>query len=190
LWPVRTVDDDDIKRKPHVVLLKRLARDEFNAPVLEEYQGGNTFFGMYEQTRKTAARLSPRFQALAVAFFEDVARSLPGATEGVENETHMASHIRRERSRLLAEERKEIDDYECQVCGFSFEKAYGRRGIGFAEAHHLSPLGRSRGPVQTKIEDLVTVCANCHRMLDRMAGKRDDIKKLKDIVDRRRSKRR
>ena len=100
-----------------------------------------------------------------------------------ENRKRVASHLKRERSHLLATERKIRDNYECQVCRMRFEDIYGPKlGRGYAEAHHLVPLGQLRGSVRTRIEDLRTVCANCHRMLHRMSGKRDDITRLCDVV--------
>jgi predicted HNH restriction endonuclease len=56
----------------------------------------------------------------------------------------------------------------CACCGFDFEAMYGEVGQGYIEAHHIVPVSElpARGG-QTRIEDLVLVCANCHRMLHR-----------------------
>lgn len=54
----------------------------------------------------------------------------------------------------------------CEVCGFDFEKTYGERGRGYIEVHHVTPLHIS-GEVKTRLEDLVLLCANCHRMIHR-----------------------
>lgn len=56
----------------------------------------------------------------------------------------------------------------CEVCSFDFERAYGPRGAGYIECHHVVPLHVS-GPVTTKLEDLALVCSNCHRMIHRSA---------------------
>jgi hypothetical protein len=55
----------------------------------------------------------------------------------------------------------------CEVpgCGFDFEAVYGELGAGFAEVHHLRPLAQMDGPVETTLDDLAVVCANCHRMI-------------------------
>ena len=191
LWPARIVTMDDTEKEKFLVLAERLARSEFNTPVLEKYAGGRTFYGIYDPTRETAERVSPHFCTRAVAFFEDVARAMPNAKAEdeqrevyprFENRKLVASHLHRERSKLLAAECKIRDDYKCQVCGLRFEDAFGRLGKEFAEAHHLIPLDKLRENVRTRIEDLTTVCANCHRMLHRMKGHRDDIKKLKAII--------
>lgn len=196
LWPVRVITPGDIADKDFV-LAKPLARSEFNAPVLEMYGAGRTYFGIYDLTKGNAKQVSDNFCACAAAFFEDVARALPHAGIEIEqseqnevfpqneNRKRVASHLQRERSRLLATECKIRDDYACQVCGMRYDKVYGELGREFAEAHHLIPLSKLRGEVKTRLDELRTVCANCHRMLHRMEGKPDDINKLKAIVRRR-----
>jgi 5-methylcytosine-specific restriction enzyme A len=54
----------------------------------------------------------------------------------------------------------------CEVCGFDFERTYGDRGARYAECHHAVPLHVS-GETKTRLEDLVILCANCHRMIHR-----------------------
>ena len=93
-----------------------------------------------------------------------------------------------ERSKMLATECKIRDNYECQVCGLRYEDAYGKLGQEFAEAHHLVPLSKLRESIKTRLEDLATVCANCHRMLHRMAGQRNDIHQLKKLRQKQRSR--
>ena len=190
LWPVRVIQSADANNGKHFILLKRLRRSEFNLPVLEKYSEGATFFGLYDPNRETAERTNPHFCERAAAFFEDVARALPRAIEDeqrevypqCENRKRVASHLQRERSRLLATECKIRDNYECQVCGMRFEELYGSLGKAYAEAHHAVPLSQLRSGVRTRLEDLRTVCANCHRMLHRMEGKREDLRRLGMII--------
>jgi 5-methylcytosine-specific restriction endonuclease McrA len=192
LWPVREISMNDTTREDFLFLTDRLKRSEFNKPILEKYEGGRTFFGIYDPTRETSDRINPYFVDRAVAFFLDVAESLPdtkpnnGETETYPQieRTLVKTHLQRERSRLLAHDCKERDQYECQVCGMRFEDFYGKLGKDFAEAHHLVPLGKLKGEVRTELEDLITVCANCHRMLHKMDGKADDYKKLRATVRR------
>ena len=191
--PARTVSNDDLIEGHLVQLEQRLKREEFNEAVLETYKCGHTFFGIYDPTRETKARVSLHFCDCAAAFFLDGIQSLPTAASDedthevypqCENRQRVVSHLHRERSSYLAAQRKERDDYTCQVCGLSFEQVYGRLGRGFAEAHHVVPLSQLDGEVKTRLEDLTTVCANCHRMLHRMSGQRGDVAKLKAIVAR------
>lgn len=65
---------------------------------------------------------------------------------------------------------KERDDYTCVVCGFNFFATYGERGKGFAECHHLLPFSVLKGRRISTLDEAITVCSNCHRMLH--GGKR------------------
>jgi hypothetical protein len=62
---------------------------------------------------------------------------------------------------------KQLDpDLRCCCCQGSFMETYG---FEYVEAHHVVPLSElpDDGSVTTRIEDLVPVCSNCHRMLHR-----------------------
>ncbi|MFJ1701849.1 HNH endonuclease [Kitasatospora sp. NPDC088346] len=56
----------------------------------------------------------------------------------------------------------------CEVCDFDFGLAYGERGAGYIECHHVIPL-HVAGAGRTKLVDLALICANCHRMVHRQA---------------------
>ena len=100
----------------------------------------------------------------------------------VENRKKVVSHLLRERNSALAKKRKQKDDYQCQICEFKMEDIYGYLGKDYAEAHHIVPLNKIKKQSKTNVEDLITVCPNCHRMLHRMKGEKSDIVKLKSIV--------
>lgn len=55
----------------------------------------------------------------------------------------------------------------CEVCEFDFFDTYGELGKGFIECHHTKPIATYEVGAKTKLGDLATVCANCHRMLHR-----------------------
>lgn len=55
----------------------------------------------------------------------------------------------------------------CEACGFNFEKAYGKRGSGFIECHHIRPVSELKPGEKTKNEHLALLCSNCHRMVHR-----------------------
>jgi 5-methylcytosine-specific restriction endonuclease McrA len=196
LWPIRIMGAHDITKDSYWHFTKRLRRSEFNAPILEIYPKKHTYYGIYDPTRTTSARLNSHFCNRAFALFEDVARALPHAAAQderrevypqYENRKRVISHLKRDRSLYLATECKIRDNYKCQVCGLVFEERYGKLGEEFAEAHHRVPLGKLRENVKTRLEDLATVCANCHRMLHKMDGKREDVTKLRGIVRKRRA---
>lgn len=58
--------------------------------------------------------------------------------------------------------------YDCAVCGFNFQKAYGPIGETYVEVHHLKQIADMGEEHRINpVEDLRPVCANCHRMLHR-----------------------
>jgi 5-methylcytosine-specific restriction endonuclease McrA len=190
LKPCRTITERDETKKRFIFLRSGLRRAEFGLPILYVYPSlHQNYYGIYDPAvRSAVSAFNPRLCSRAAAFFESVSRTLPNAHPEdsnrevypqKENRRKVVSHLRRERSRWLATERKIEDDYKCQVCGMRFEEVYGELGRGFAEAHHIVPLSRLKGEVKTRIEDLRTVCANCHRMLHRMDGERSDIASLR-----------
>src|SRR5690606_5905104 len=100
----------------------------------------------------------------------------------VENRILVTIHKRRERSSALARLAKIRDEYTRQICEYNFNATYGKHGVGFAEAHHIVSLSSLIKEVKNTPDDLITVCANCHRMLHRMDGKANDYKKLQKIA--------
>jgi 5-methylcytosine-specific restriction enzyme A len=79
-------------------------------------------------------------------------------------------HLARERNRKLVELKKmaavnNTGKLICEVCSFDFEAAYGERGAGFIEVHHLQPVHMLSPGERTKLEDLAMLCSNCHRMI-------------------------
>lgn len=65
----------------------------------------------------------------------------------------------------------------CAVCSFDFQETYGERGAGYMEIHHRKPIftydeDDEAQTIHDALENLVPVCANCHRMLHR---RQDDV---------------
>ncbi|WP_418155601.1 HNH endonuclease [Actinoalloteichus caeruleus] len=80
-------------------------------------------------------------------------------------------HYRRERDPKLRRSKiekalRERGHLRCETCEFDFEATYGEQGRGYIECHHVVPLHAS-GETTTRLEDLVLICANCHRMIHR-----------------------
>ncbi|MBO9712471.1 HNH endonuclease [Sphingomonas sp.] len=95
------------------------------------------------------------------------APAVAGASEG---ELIPRNHLERERDAGLAASRKAVallaeGRLACETCGFDFEAAYGPRGRGVIDCHHLTPLSEYDGVRETRSEDLALLCANCHRMI-------------------------
>lgn len=79
-------------------------------------------------------------------------------------------HRSRERSRKLVENKKASvlkanGHLKWEVCSFDFEMTYGESGKGFIEAHHVKPVHTLAAGEKTKLEDLVLLCSNCHRIV-------------------------
>jgi bifunctional DNA-binding transcriptional regulator/antitoxin component of YhaV-PrlF toxin-antitoxin module len=71
----------------------------------------------------------------------------------------------------------------CQVCGFDFEKCYGKIGKGFIHVHHLMPVSDiGKEYVVGPKNDLRPVCANCHEMLHRRRDGPISIEELQKII--------
>lgn len=79
-------------------------------------------------------------------------------------------HLIRERNASLVRRAKELRErtdpgLHCETCDFSYRDRYGERGAGFIEAHHKIPLAQLRPGTPTRVEDIVLLCSNCHRMI-------------------------
>lgn len=80
-------------------------------------------------------------------------------------------HKQRERNSTVVKKKKQIalegNYLKCEICEFDFFKTYGELGQGFIECHHTIPVSNYKENTKTKVNDLVLVCSNCHRMLHR-----------------------
>ena len=93
---------------------------------------------------------------------------------------YFVTHREREANLRLAKIREALQRNRgrliCEVpgCAFDFGERYGDIGRGYAQVHHLRPLGlaAARGTRNTLL-DLAIVCANCHAMIHRGGECRD-----------------
>ncbi|MDR2204994.1 MAG: HNH endonuclease [Flavobacteriaceae bacterium] len=84
----------------------------------------------------------------------------------------LREHIQRERNpKLVKEAKRKFKEKHgklfCEICEFCFNQKYGKIGEDFIEAHHTKPISDLQPGEKTKIDELVMVCSNCHRMLHR-----------------------
>ncbi len=194
---VRRTTDIDVSTGEHARLKKPLLMSEFQLPIVENYVSVPVHcFGVYHITKEVHFKNQQEFLALATGFFEDISRAVTNqeATNGQDDDCSqledrkLVTHFKRERSKFLATRCKIRDKYQCKVCNFRFEDDYGIYGADFAEAHHTTALSLLEEGVKTRLDDLITVCANCHRMLHRMPGEASDVGELCQIVKHNRSK--
>jgi predicted HNH restriction endonuclease len=93
-----------------------------------------------------------------------------GIEEAAEGRILTRLHRSRERNQQLVETKKAralraAGRLACEGCDFDFAEAYGKRGLGFMEAHHTRPVHEISPGHVTRLADLALVCANCHRMI-------------------------
>lgn len=78
-------------------------------------------------------------------------------------------HLSRERNRKVILKAKaralKHGPLTCEVCKFTYVRRYGSIGENFIEAHHTVPISEYLERRETKVEDIVLLCANCHRMI-------------------------
>lgn len=80
-------------------------------------------------------------------------------------------HKCHERNSVLVKKKKQnaMDNNKliCEICAFDFYEIYGELGEGYIECHHTVPVSEYKDNTTTKLNDLVLVCSNCHKMLHR-----------------------
>lgn len=108
-------------------------------------------------------------------------------TEAAEGGLLTRMHRRRERNAKLVTAKKAqalglTGRLTCEACAFDFANAYGQRGEGFIEAHHMKPLHTLVPGTTTRLEDLALLCANCHRIVHAKSPWLT-MQQLKDLVE-------
>lgn len=173
----------------------------FGKPILEttDRSGFRNHLAVYEsatpQTNRSPSHsLTNRTTNFLVeaAVLASAARARAWANRdfpAVKNRGKVGKHKTYERNAAQAAAAKVRSDYRCCVCDMKFEDIYGSLGKDFAEAHHTAYVSRLDKGARIVIDDLVTVCANCHRMLHRMEGVPDDWRALRKKVHTLRRKR-
>jgi len=87
-----------------------------------------------------------------------------------------------ERNPKLIREAKKFHRYTCMACGFNYEEKYGEIGEDYIEAHHLIPFAElDENTDLSPKNDVVVLCANCHRMIHRFEDT-SNITKFKKLI--------
>lgn len=167
-------------RNPAGVYMKLMNFRRFDPAYISEGRVGLTRGNrLEEEVWAEFATDLPRLRSVAAAITRAVAlgevEAGPDAPvemmEAVEGRVLTKLHAVRERDRKLVERRKaramrDEGKLACVACGFDFEAAYGPRGRGFIECHHVRPVeSLSREGQKVSEADLELVCSNCHRMI-------------------------
>lgn len=202
LRSVRQLNEKDMRlatgSRSDYVLKKPVGSGEYDRPIYEEFhesEGDYSYYGQYASVLPEDPENIRILVGQATGFFESVIKSrqpdAPSRERDHEqdyprtvNRHAVRQHLAREQDRLSVEHCLRRDHFRCQVCEMSFREVYGEIGQGFAEAHHVLPLGQLAESVVSSSQDLVTVCANCHRMLHRLGGEEGDIARLRRMFHR------
>ena len=80
------------------------------------------------------------------------------------------THLRRERRSGLSNAKKRAfiakhGRLHCERCGVDPAQEYGAHGEACIEVHHTVPVSDMVEGHQTKLDDLMCLCANCHRVI-------------------------
>jgi 5-methylcytosine-specific restriction protein A len=87
----------------------------------------------------------------------------------IEGQVITASHRRRD-ARLRRKLLDKCSDSKlvCEVCDFSSPTLPRALRESFFEAHHVVPLATIAGQVNTRLGDMVLLCAGCHRFIHKL----------------------
>jgi HNH endonuclease len=171
----RRWDSDATESKPYH-FKRKLRASEFGRPFLEQYRSsGEYFFGCFDlRTKPNRALVDDIVYFLSHTITPkqtiDVENIFPRKAKAIqrEEEQRLVKALKYARAHDVATERKQQDNYICQICRFNFFTFYPGLGSNFAEAHHKVPLNRAKGAkVKVTPNSFVTLCANCHRMVHR-----------------------
>ena len=141
-------------------------------------RGGRLDRVVWDQFGSDPERLHSTAQTIRAGAHSEEVRAELGAfeeqdeTEFPEGRIVYRRHRARERNRALVEKKKR------KSCGrraawraprvrSCSAAAHGVLGEGFIECHHAVALSELSEERRTRLEDVVLVCSNCHRMIHR-----------------------
>lgn len=172
----------DLPRPLSIKLFREMYTDEIIAELTED-QPRNYPFARYRDEVRTnqGAYLTYATTRLRRLIFQaaEIETAIPdnGDRRAAHSSYAEGQRQKREtyffsRNPRLAAEAKRRFGYRCHICGFDFEKVYGSKGREFIECHHNNPLSERpevewTTEIETSVEDVTVVCANCHRMIHR-----------------------
>lgn len=94
----------------------------------------------------------------------------PGMVEAKEGRLLTRVHRSRERNRKIVEQKKNSHlslhgRLFCEACGFEFGSVYGPGAHHIVDCHHTKPVHTMVEGDTTRLDDLVLLCPNCHRVI-------------------------
>jgi 5-methylcytosine-specific restriction protein A len=142
-----------------------LPRDLLNMPPLSEMHWDTQMSGVQipDHVARELEIIWGNFNnSIGFSFPEEIEKA-EGIFEGAVRRVSVNAYERNPEAR-----RKCIEHYgvTCQICGFDFEKVYGKIGKDFIHVHHLKQISEIGETYQVNpVEDLRPVCPNCHAIL-------------------------
>lgn len=108
----------------------------------------------------------------------------PILDEYVEGDEKKFVQTRRERNPRLKMDAISKYGRTCMTCNFNYDNKYGPElAGGYIELHHTKPISETEGERITKLEDVIVVCSNCHRIIHRQ-NKLLDWKELRERLSK------
>lgn len=197
--PIHTIIPDSVKfRNPNGVSLKLsnfLAIDpNYSGKGMYAHSKADySIFMEFIDNRKELAKIASTIKnivqniSLNAEIYKIEDEEIEYDFEAKEGLTIYKLHKYKERNRNIVKKKKEtqLKKYgvlSCEICGFNFVSVYGDLGKDFIECHHIKELATLESETITKLEDLLLVCPNCHRMLHRKLGN-ITVEDLKNIIN-------
>jgi hypothetical protein len=110
--------------------------------------------------------------------YRAIAEGRSGATPDVdivaiEGEPRLLFHLRRERSQSIVIAKRDAvlaadGELKCEACDFVMDLTYHGLAADIFEVHHRLSLADAMTSVETRLEDLAILCANCHRAIHKL----------------------
>jgi hypothetical protein len=134
--------------------------------------------GHWRNAFQRVSRLTPEsVRLLQIVSGQPVDAVAPStnAIAGTEGELVAETIRRRTRDNVLRGKRLLLDGHTCQACQFRGHPRVRERVV---DVHHVDPLRDAAGKVKTTLDDLVTLCPTCHRLVHVLADLMGRKKKL------------
>ena len=145
---------------------------------LPRYQGNPARHSCATCAFMEGVAASPRMEAMEIG--DEGEQGGQGAIEGTPVWRTHRTYERDPRNRARA---IVFHGSRCLGCGFSFDDVYTpEHARGYVEVHHIHSL--SEGPrVVDPYEDLIPLCANCHRMVHRRGDDWLSLEELRQLIE-------
>ena len=129
--------------------------------VWDEFASNSSQLGAAAAAIRSGTTVSQQFDSLPDP-------DLEGITQAPEGRVFTRIHLARERSPQLVQEckRRALRQHGrlcCAACGLDFGQRYGKDLVGVIDCHHTNPVHTLAPGHETRVEDLVLLCPNCHR---------------------------